>query len=179
MPLDRFEEERVTNTNPELGSLRPDEATVDLRPFELGVLRGPGERTDQGPGATLWDLSGAALRGGGGRQARLFEGFGHACYGCRSHFREGYLILRSEADALGARTGGVGGGFTLRDGELPFEPRRLKALGAPVPRRFTQDLLRGASFAHPVELPFGEVSGVEVREGRLVLTGEVKNPPIG
>jgi hypothetical protein len=133
MLLDRFEEEGVTNTTPELGGLRPDEAMVDLRPFELGVLRGPAERTDQGPGATLWDLSGAALRGGG-RQARLFECFGHACYGCRSHLREGYLILRSEAEALGARVPvGLEGGFTLRDGGRRFEPRRLEALGAPVP----------------------------------------------
>ena len=56
MLLDRFEEEGVTNKTPELGGLRPDEAMVDLRPFELGVLRGPAERTDQGPGATLRDL---------------------------------------------------------------------------------------------------------------------------
>ena len=90
------------------------------------------------------------------------------------------MILRSEeAAVLGARTGGVAGGFTLRDGGRRFELRRLEALGAPVPRRFTQDLLRGASFAYPVELPFGEVSGVELRESRLVLTGEVENPPSG
>ena len=56
MLLDRFEEEGVTNKTPELVGLRPDEAMVDLRPFELGVLRGPAERTDQGPGATLRDL---------------------------------------------------------------------------------------------------------------------------
>jgi hypothetical protein len=74
---------------------------------------------------------------------------------------------------------GMEGGFTLRDGELLFEPRRLEALGAPVPRRSTQDLLRGASFAYPVELPVGEVSGVEVREDHLVLTGEVEDLPIG
>ena len=53
------------------------------------------------------------------------------------------------------RTGGVGGGLTLRDGGLRFEPGRLEVLGVPVPRRFTQDLLRGASFAYPLELPFG------------------------
>jgi hypothetical protein len=37
MLLGRFEEGRVTNTNPELGSVRPDEATVDPRPFDLDV----------------------------------------------------------------------------------------------------------------------------------------------
>jgi hypothetical protein len=147
MLLGRFEEGRVTSTNPELGSVRPDEATVNLRPFDLG-------------------------------QARLFECSGHACYGCRSqggisHRRVGGGGFRS------ARTGGVRGGFTLRDGELRFEPRRLEVLGAPVPRRFTQALLRGASFAYPVGLPFGEVSGVDMREGRLVLAGEVEDLPIG
>jgi len=94
--------------------------------------------------------------------------------------REGYLSLRSEAEVSGVRVPvGLEGGFTPRDGEVRFEPRRLEALGAPVPRRFTQDLLRGASLAYPVGLPFGEVSGVEVRESRLVLAGEVEYPPIG
>jgi LmeA-like phospholipid-binding len=94
--------------------------------------------------------------------------------------REGYLTAGSEAEVLGARVPvGLEGGFTLRDGELRFEPRRLEVLGAPVPRRFTQALLRGASFAYPVGLPFGEVSGVDVREGRLVLAGEVEDLPIG
>jgi len=93
---------------------------------------------------------------------------------------EEYLTGGSEAEVLGARLPvRMKGGFTLRDGELRFEPRRLEALGAPVPRRFTQDLLRGASLAYPVGLPFGEVSGVEVHESRLVLAGEVEDPPIG
>src|SRR5215212_224464 len=82
MLLGRFEECRVTNTNPELGSVRP---TRRRRPQTLRPARArvPGERTDQGSEATLRDLSGAALRGGG-CQARLFECSGYACYGCRS-----------------------------------------------------------------------------------------------
>ncbi len=80
-------------------------------------------------------------------------------------------------EVLGARVPvRVEGDFDLRDGELRFEPSRLEALGASLPRQFTQDLLRGTSFAYPVELPFGEVSGVELREDRLVLTGEVALP---
>jgi hypothetical protein len=123
-----------------------------LRP---GGVRGACHADRSGARATLQNLSGAALRGGG-RQARLFECSGYACYECRSHLREGYLILRSEAEVLGACVPvGLEGGFTLRDGGLRFEPGRLEALGVPVPRRFTQDLLRGASFAYPLELPFG------------------------
>ena len=36
--LGRFEEGRVTITNPELGGVRPDKATVDFRPFDLDML---------------------------------------------------------------------------------------------------------------------------------------------
>ena len=67
----------------------------------------------------------------------------------------------------------------LRGDEVRFEPRRLEALGTPVPQRFTQDLLQGASFAYPLELSFGKVSSVELREDRLVLTGEVITLPVG
>jgi hypothetical protein len=102
MLLDRFEEGRVTNTYyPELGNVRPDETTVDLRPFVPGVL-----------GAWRADKSGSRGHSPGPfgcssprrrSPARLFECFGYACYGCRSHLREGYLILRSEAEVIGAR----------------------------------------------------------------------------
>ncbi len=91
---------------------------------------------------------------------------------------EGYLAVGSELEALGARLPvRVEGDFALRGDELRFEPRRLEALGAPVPpQRFTQDLLQGASFAYPLELSFGKVSSVELREDRLVLTGAVTLP---
>jgi hypothetical protein len=53
-------------------------------------------------------------------------------------------------------------------------------LGAPLPERLTRRLLEGVDFAYPVELPFeGEVSGVEVHEGLLVLTGEVSDLSAG
>ncbi len=94
-----------------------------------------------------------------------------------TEIEERYLAAGSEVEVTGARLPArVEGDFILRDGELRFEPRRLEALGVSVPQRFTQDLLQGASFAYPVELPFGEVSGVELREDRLVLTGEVTLP---
>jgi hypothetical protein len=77
---------------------------------------------------------------------------------------ERYLAAGSEAEVFSrARLPvRVEGDLTLRDGELRFEPRRLESLGVLVPQRFTQDLLQGASFAYPVELPFGEVSGAEL-----------------
>ena len=104
---------------------------------------------------------------------------GLACYGCRSHLREGYLILRSEAEALGARVP-VG-----LEGDLLYEMASyvLSCAGWRRSGRRSSGGLRktcsGESLAYPVELPFGEVSGVEVREGRLVLAGEVEDLPIG
>jgi hypothetical protein len=177
MLLSRFEEGRVTNTNPELGSVRPDKATVDLRPFDLDVLGSlaSGQIRGHGPpsGTLRVQLSKEEVA-----RATPSRAPGMGVTGV--DLGERYLTVGSEAEVLGARVlVGMEGGFTLRDGELRFEPRWLEALGAPVPRRSTQDLLRGASFAYPVELPVGEVSGVEVREDHLVLTGEVEDLPIG
>ena len=171
--LGRFEEGRVTITNLELGGVRPDKATVDLGPFDLDVLRSlvSGRIRGEGPlsGALRVELSEEEV-------ARLASAGAPGVRITGVELREEYLTVGSEVEVLGARVPvRVEGGFDLRDGKLRFEPSRLEALGASVPRQFTQDLLRGTSFAYPVELPFGEVSGVELREDRLVLTGEVEN----
>ena len=171
--LGRFEEGRVTITNPELGGVRPDRATVDLRPFDLDVLRSlvSGGIRGEGPlsGTLRVELSEEEV-------ARLASSSAPSVRVTGVELGEGYLVVGSEVEVLGARVPmRVEGGFDLRDGELRFEPSRLEALGAPAPRQFTQDLLRGASFTYSVELPFGEVSGVELREDRLELTGEVED----
>jgi LmeA-like phospholipid-binding len=171
--LGRFEEGRVTITNPELGGVRPDEATVDLRPFDLDMLGSlaSGRIRGEGPlsGVLRVELSEEEV-------ARLASSGAPGVRVTGVELGEGYLAVGSEVEILGARVPvRVEGDFDLRDGELRFEPSRLEALGTPVPRRFTQDLLRGASFAYPVEIPFGEVSGVELQEDRLVLTGEVED----
>jgi hypothetical protein len=71
----------------------------------------------------------------------------------------------------------VEGDVVLRGrGELGFEANRLELLGAPLSERLTRRLFEGVDFAYPIELPFeGEVSGVEIHEERLVLTGEVSD----
>jgi hypothetical protein len=153
MLLGRFEEGRVTNTNPELGSGRPDEATVDLRPFNLDMLGSlaNGQIKGQGPlsGTRRVQLSEEEV-------ARLASSSALGMDVMGVDLGEEYLTGGSGAEVLGARLPvRMKGGYTRRDGELRFEPRRLETLGARVPRRFTQDLLRGASFAYPVELPFG------------------------
>jgi hypothetical protein len=95
---------------------------------------------------------------------------------------EGYLVVDSEVEVSGVRIPvGVKGDLDLRDGELRFEPRRLEVFGEPVPNSLAGELLRGTNFAYPIgKLPFeAEISGVEVREGRLMLTGEVESLPVG
>ena len=174
MLLGIFEEGRVTIENPALGGVRPEEATVDLGPFDLDVLgslaSGRVRAAEPLSGTLRVELSegeGARLASSGAQGMRVTG----------VEIGEGYLAVGAEVEVSGARLPvRVEGDFTLREGELRFEPRRLEALRVPVPQRFTQDLLQGASFAYPVDLPFGEVSGVELREDRLVLTGEVTLP---
>jgi hypothetical protein len=116
MLLGGFEEGRVTNTNPELGSVRPDEATVDPRPFDLDVS-----------GTWRADRSGARgpLSGtfrvqlSGEEVARLASSSAPGIRVTGVDLREGYLILSPEAEAeagvLGARVPvGMEGGFTLQ-----------------------------------------------------------------
>ena len=163
----------VSITNPELGGVRPDKATVDLRPFDLDMLGSlaSGRIRSEGPlsGALRVELSEEEV-------ARLATSSAPGVRVTGVELGEGYLAVGSEVEVLGARVPvRVERDFELRDGELRFEPSRLEALGAAVPRQFTQDMLRGASFAYPIEIPFGEVSGVELREDRLVLTGEVED----
>ena len=172
--LGRFEEGRVTITNPKLGAVRTEKATIDFGPFDLDVLGSlvSGRVRGAGPlsGTLRAELSEEEV-------VRLASSGAPGVRMTGVEFGEGYLAVGSEVEVLGARTPvRVEGGFALRDGELRFEPRRLEALGAPVPWRFTQDVLQGTSFAYPVELPFEEVSSVELREDRLVLTGEVTLP---
>lgn len=171
--LGRFEEGRVTITNPELGGVRPDKATVDLRPFDLDMLGSLASGRIRGEGS----LSGALrVELSEEEVARLASSSAPGVRVTGVELGEGYLAVGSEVEVLGARVPvRVEGDFDLRDGELRFEPSRLEVLGVPVPRQFTQDLLRGASFAYPIEIPFGEVSGVELREDRLVLTVEVED----
>jgi LmeA-like phospholipid-binding len=67
----------------------------------------------------------------------------------------------------------VRGRLFLQDGSLVFEPRQIE--GAP------QQLLAVVGFAYPVSgLPFGaEISGVDVRKDRLILSARLQKIPLG
>ncbi len=72
------------------------------------------------------------------------------------------------------------GSLALRSGALVFEPRRASALRTPVPEQLRGQLLAGADFGYLLQgLPYGtEITGVEVDENRLILSGEMGPIPI-
>ncbi len=180
MLLGKFEEGRVTLTDPApVGDVRLEEVTVDLEPFDLDVLeslrRGRVESEEPLSGRLRAELSEEEV-------ARIAASSGVVAPVRSVRLEEGYLVIDSEVEVSGVRIPvGVEGDLGLRDGELRFEPRRLEVFGESVPNSLAQGLLRGTTFAYPIgELPFGaEISGVEVREGRLVLAGEVESLPTG
>lgn len=177
--LGKFEEGEITLTSPELDGVRPDEVTINLESFDLdvrgSVASGRIESEEPLSGTLRAELSEEEVA----RLANSSDNLAAPVRGVR--LEEGYLVVGSEVEALGARVPvGVEGEAALRDGELLFEPRRLEALGGDVPERLTRGLLEGVDFAYPIDLPFeGEVSGVEIHEERLVLTGEVSDLSAG
>jgi hypothetical protein len=178
--LGKFEEGEIALTNPEFGGVRPDEVTIELEPFDLEV---PGSMASgliesEGPlsGTLQVELSEEEVA----RLAALSDTQAPPVRDVR--LEEGYLVLEFEVEALGTRLPvGVEGEVVLRDGgELRFEPQRLEVLGESLPERLTRRLLEGVDLAYPIELPFeGEISGFEIHENRLVLTGEAKDLPLG
>jgi hypothetical protein len=178
--LGRFEEGEITLTNPELGGVRPDEVEIYLKSFDLDVPASvaSGGIESEGPlsGTLRVELSEIEVT----RLASFSETLAAPVRGVR--LEEGYLVVGFEVEALGTRVPvGVEGDIVILDGgALGFEANRLEVLGEPLPERLTRKLLEGVDFAYPIELPFeGEVSGVEVHEDHLVLTGEVSDPFIG
>lgn len=182
--LGRFDEGRVALTAPELADgVRPDEVTIDLEPLDLDMLGSVvgGRVKSEGPlsGTLRAELSEEEV-------ARIVSSSTDAPVR-GVELEEGYLVVRSEVEILGARLPvGVEGRMVFQDGVLRFEPGRVEALGGPVPEQLARGLLAGTEFAYPTDgLSFGrevsgvEVSGVEVHEGRLVLTGVVEDLPVG
>jgi len=182
--LGKFEEGEVTLASPELAGVNPDEVTVDLEPFDLDIPGSlvSGRIESEGPlsGILRMELSEKEV-------ARLasssgISGTSPAAPVKSVRLEEGYVVFGSEVEVFGARIPfGVEGQVLLKEGELLFQPSRLEAFGEPIPDRLSRSLIGEAGFAYPLdELPFeGELSGVEVHEDRLVLSGEVRELPIG
>jgi hypothetical protein len=164
----RFSGGRISLGAADLGGVRAERVTLDLDPFDLNlpasILSGTIESEEPLSGTLRTEVPEEEV-------SRLTK----ADVPVRDiELEEGRALVRSEVQVLGFDVPvSVQGNLALRDGELIFVPRRVSA---PVPQELAEQLLAGADFAYPLGgLPYGvEITGVEVTEGRLVLSGEIE-----
>jgi hypothetical protein len=172
----RFPGGRVTMEGVGLGGVRAERVVVDLYPLDLDLpasLLGGAIESDEPLAGTL--------------QAEISEGeisrLAKAEVPVRDvELEKGRALVRSEASAFGFDVPVfVQGGLALRGGELVFEPQRMSAFGTPVPEQLAEQVPAGADFAYTLgKLPYGaEITGVEVAENCLVLSGEMERVPVG
>ncbi len=162
----------------QFGGVRAESATIELDPFDVSVLdsASSGVLKSEEPlsGTLRVDIPEEEV----GRLARV--GADVPVRGVDLN-RDGVLV-RSAAPVLGVEVPvSIRGTLHLRGEELVFEPQRVEALGAAVPRGLEERALAGTDFAYPLGgLPYGaKISDVEVQEGRLILSGEVERIPLG
>jgi LmeA-like phospholipid-binding len=174
----RFSGGSISLGGADFGGLRAEKVALDLNPFDLDVLRSlaRGALTAEEPlsgtlGATLSEREVLRLVQAGAdvpvRDLRL---------------EEGRVVVGSETTVFGMQVPiSVQGGLLLRGESLVFEPRSVSALGAEVPPELADRVLEGTDLSYQLEgLPSGsEISGVEVAENRLILSGEMERIPLG
>jgi hypothetical protein len=168
----------VTVRGAEFDGVRSSTTVIDLGPFRLDLpssIAAGAPRSEEPPSGTLRvELPEEEV-------ARLARQ--EADVPVRSvDLREGEVVVGSEVRGLGVEVPlSVRGDLSFRDGALVFEPRGLSAAGVPVPEELADRLLAEAGFEHILDgLPYeAEITGARVREGRLILNGEVERVPLG
>jgi DUF2993 family protein len=169
----RFPGGQVTMEGMEFGGVRAERVVLDLDPLDLdlpaSILRGTIESQKPPSGTLRAEVPEVEIehltRAETDVPVRDVE------------LEADRVLVSSEAPVFGFSVPvSVQGSLTLRGGALVFEPQRASALGTPVP----EQLLAGAGFSYPLRgLPRGaEITGVEVAEGRLVLSGEMERIPM-
>lgn len=169
---------RIEMRGAEFGGVRTSETVIGLDPFELdlaGSVAAGGLKSEEPLSGTLRaELSEAEVS----RLARE-----QSSVPVRSvSLEEGEVVVGSVARVIGLEVPlSARGGISLRGESLVFEPRHLSASGVPLPEGLSEELLSEASFAFRAEdLPYGAtLTDVEAREGRLVLSGEIEEIPLG
>ena len=162
----------------QFGGVRAESASIDLDPFDVSVLDSASSgvlRSEEPLSGTLRvDIPEEEV----GRLARV--GADVPVRGVDLS-RDGVLV-RSAAPVLGVEVPvSIRGTLHLRGEELVFEPQRVEALGTALPEGLAEQALAGTDFAYPLGgLPYGaKISGAEVQEGSLILSGEVERIPLG
>ena len=173
----RFSGGRVSMGAVDLGGARAERVVVNLDPFDLNLPATMLGRTIESEEQLSGTLRAEVSEKEVSRLART-----QADVPVRDvELEEGEMVVGSEVPVLGVEVPvSVVGDMVLRDGELAFVPRGVSALGEPVPEEFTDELFAGADFSYPLgELPYGmEVTGVEVGDGRLVVSGALQHIPL-
>ena len=174
----RFSGGSISLEGADFGGLRAEKVALDLDPFDLDVLRSlaRGALTAEEPlsgtfGATLSEREVLRLvQAGAGAPVRDLR------------LEEGRVVVGSQTTVFGMQVPiSVQGSLLLRGESLVFEPRSVSALGAEVPPELADRVLEGTDLSYQLEgLPSGsEISGVEVAENRLILSGEMERIPLG
>ncbi len=179
MLLGRFSDGRVVLPSASAGNVSPDEATIDLDPFDVDVRESvsSGGLQTQAPvtGDLRLELSEAEVNRIASSQVTTFPITG-------VDLRKGSVLVNSEVYVLGVPLPvGVEGGVEVQDNALVFLPSGVEAFGATVPEGVAAELLGGTSFVYPLGEQFGGsvVTGVALREDWVVLTGELGALPVG
>lgn len=174
----RFSGGTVTMRGVPLDGVRAEEVVVNLAPMDLdlaGSVLG-GEVQSEGPlsGTFRGTLSQAevlrVVRAGADVPVRDLR------------LEKGGVLVGTEASVLGlAVPFSVRGDLEVRSDSLVFEPERATALGTDVPPEIAEQVLGGVELSFSLEgLPYGaELSGLQVAQNRLVLSGEMRRIKLG
>ena len=162
-----FSKAHVSVEGFELAGVKTDRIVMVLGPFNVNII----ESATSSELSTEKPLSGV-LRGEFSEENTLrLAQLGAAVPVQEIQLEDDEVVLKM-AVGLGSPAT-VRGRLFLQDGSLIFEPRQIE--GAP------QQLLAVVGFANPVSgLPFGaEISGVDVRKDRLILSARMQKIPLG
>lgn len=175
----KFARGEIEMKGEDLGGIKPERVTVDLAPFDVDVM----ESATSGSVKIREPLSGTLRVELSEEQVEKIARERVTAFPIQGvKLTKDQATVSSQARILGFPVPvSVDGGFLVRNGSLAFEPREVRAMGVPVPKNVTDALLSGTDFGYRLDgLPYDtEIQDVQVEEGRVMLTGEVRGIVLG